>query len=46
MAIPEQGVEAGDLAGVIRAIRSGVTYANVHTVNFPTGEIRGQLEED
>jgi hypothetical protein len=46
MAIPEQGVQVGDLAGVIRAIRSGVTYANVHTVNFPTGEIRGQLEED
>jgi hypothetical protein len=46
MAIPEQGIQAGDLAGVIRAIRSGVTYANVHTENFPTGEIRGQLEED
>jgi CHRD domain len=46
MAIPEQGVQAGDLAGVIRAIRSGVTYANVHTVNFRAGEIRGQLEED
>jgi CHRD domain len=46
IAIPDQGVQAGDLAGVIRAIRSGVTYANVHTVNFPTGEIRGQIEED
>ena len=46
MAIPEQGIQAGDLAGVIKAIRSGVTYANVHTVNFPTGEIRGQIEAD
>jgi hypothetical protein len=44
--VPEQGVQPGDLAGVIRAIRSGLTYANVHTVNFPTGEIRGQIEED
>ena len=45
-AIPAQGIQAGDLAGVIRAIREGVTYANVHTDNFPTGEIRGQVQVD
>jgi hypothetical protein len=44
MPISEQGVQAGDLAGVIRAIREGVTYVNVHTVNFPAGEIRGQIQ--
>ena len=43
MAVPAQNVQAGDLAGVIRAIRRGVTYVNVHTTNFPAGEIRGQL---
>jgi hypothetical protein len=46
LAVPEQGIQAGDLAGVIRLIRQGITYANVHTENFPTGEIRGQIEED
>ena len=42
----EQGIQEGDLAGVIRAIRAGVTYVNVHTDLFPNGEIRGQIEED
>jgi CHRD domain-containing protein len=38
-----QGFMTGDLASVERAIRAGVTYANMHTVNFPNGEIRGQI---
>ena len=25
-------------------IENGETYLNIHTVNFPGGEIRGQLE--
>jgi hypothetical protein len=33
----------GDLADVIRAIRTGNSYANIHTANFPSGEIRGQI---
>jgi CHRD domain len=24
-------------------MRAGLTYANVHTTNFPNGEIRGQI---
>jgi hypothetical protein len=28
---------------VERAIRAGVTYANMHTAKFPGGEIRGQI---
>ena len=43
VAVPQQGVEAGDLAGVIRAMRAGATYVNVHTPQFPAGEIRGQI---
>jgi hypothetical protein len=38
-----QGVSAGDLPAVERAIRSGAAYANMHTANFPSGEIRGQI---
>ena len=30
---------------ILAAIRAGVTYANVHTVNFPAGEIRTQLND-
>jgi hypothetical protein len=42
-AIPAQGFAAGDFASLARAIKSNVTYANIHTPNFPTGEIRGQI---
>lgn len=39
-----QGIQPGDLAGLITAIRHGHTYVNVHTTTFPTGEIRGQVQ--
>ena len=40
-----QQLTAGDLAEVIRAIRNGAAYANVHTSPFSTGgEIRGQIQ--
>src|SRR5215471_9275011 len=38
-----QGIPAGDFALVVRAIASGVTYANIHTTAHPAGEIRGQI---
>jgi len=31
------------LADVLSAMRSGNAYCNIHTVNFPGGEIRGQI---
>jgi hypothetical protein len=37
------GLEAGNLAELIDAIRAGATYANVHTTLRPAGETRGQI---
>ena len=39
-----QGIAATEFAELIRAIRAGKTYANVHTTKFPGGEIRSQIE--
>jgi len=41
--VPDQGVNAGDLATALRIIEAGEAYANVHTTRFPAGEIRGQV---
>jgi hypothetical protein len=38
-----QGIAAGEFDELVRAIRAGITYANVHSTLFPPGEIRGQL---
>jgi len=38
-----QGVTTGELDELIRAMRDGNAYANVHTATFPGGEIRSQL---
>jgi hypothetical protein len=38
-----QQLTAGDLAEVIRAMRAGAVYINVHTSLSPGGEIRGQV---
>src|SRR5262245_4967279 len=37
-----QGIAPGEFAELIRAIRAGAAYANVHSAAFPTGEIRDQ----
>jgi hypothetical protein len=41
-----QGIAAGEFDEVVRALRSGVTYANVHTTAHGGGEIRGQIDSD
>ena len=39
-----QGVAAGEFDELVRAIRRGVAYANVHSTKFPGGEVRSQLD--
>jgi len=39
-----QGIAPGEFRELLRAMRSGVTYVNVHTSSFGDGEIRGQIE--
>ena len=38
-----QGIQPGEFVELVRALRAGAAYANVHTNNFPAGEIRGQI---
>lgn len=38
-----QGIAAAEFAELVRAIRAGVTYVNVHSTKFPGGEIRGEI---
>jgi hypothetical protein len=38
-----QGINPGQFDRLVRALRSGLAYANVHTEQSPAGEIRGQI---
>ncbi|WP_363797185.1 CHRD domain-containing protein [Lysobacter firmicutimachus] len=38
-----QGIAAGEFEELVRALRQGNAYANVHTSKFPGGEVRSQL---
>ena len=38
-----QGIAAGEFGELVRAIRAGATYANLHTTANAGGEIRGQI---
>lgn len=40
-----QGINTGEWDELMRAVDAGKTYANIHTVNLPGGEIRAQLNE-
>lgn len=39
-----QGSFVGDLDGLVQAMKDGSTYVNIHTIAFPSGEVRGQVQ--
>ena len=39
-----QGIAVADVDSALEAVRAGLSYANMHTVNFAAGEIRGQVQ--
>jgi hypothetical protein len=39
-----QGIAPGEFSELIRAIRAGSTYVNVHSSKFPGGEVRSQID--
>jgi hypothetical protein len=45
-AIAAQALPAGDFDALVAIIETHTAYANVHTTNFPAGEIRGQIRRD
>lgn len=48
IALPGQGIDSGaaGFAEVLKAMRAGAAYANVHTTAHPGGELRGRLNSD
>jgi hypothetical protein len=41
-----QHVTAGDFDALVAALDSDTAYGNIHTTNFPAGEIRGQIRRE
>jgi hypothetical protein len=40
-----QGIDPGEFRELVRAIKAGAAYGNVHTSKYESGEIRGQLKD-
>ncbi len=39
-----QGIAGGEFGELVRAMRNGATYVNVHSPTYPSGEIRGNIK--
>lgn len=41
-----QNIQPGDFNALVVALKSNTAYVNIHTGNFPAGEIRGQIHKE
>ena len=41
-----QGIATGEFSELVRAIRNGATYVNIHSTTYTGGEIRGEIRRD
>jgi hypothetical protein len=41
-----QNINPGDFDALVAALESDTAYGNIHTTNFPAGEIRAQIRRD
>lgn len=39
-----QGVNTGEIAELVAAMRAGATYVNIHSTTWPGGEVRSQID--
>jgi hypothetical protein len=39
-----QGINPGEFAELIQALRAGKTYVNIHSTKYPAGEVRSQID--
>jgi hypothetical protein len=39
-----QGINTGEIDELVKAMRAGATYVNVHSTTWPGGEIRSQID--
>jgi hypothetical protein len=43
LAVPGQSANANDMPSILKQIKAGVMYANIHTDQLPGGSLRGQV---